>query len=83
MENAFFNYVSSVSSSLIMFSTVRYIIFISTLKSLKVLHFDEHNITIFLKRFEKQCDEYKIIEKKQEIKFFDYYIVSEQDVSSV
>ena len=34
-------------------------------KSLKTLHFDEHNITKFLKRFEKRCDEYKVIEKEQ------------------
>ena len=33
-------------------------------KSLKVLHFDKHNITNFFKCFEKQCDEYEVIEKK-------------------
>ena len=31
---------------------------------LKVLHFDEYNIIEFPERFEKQCDKYKIIEKK-------------------
>ena len=31
----------------------------------KTLHFDEHNITEFLERFEKQCNEYKVIEKKR------------------
>ena len=30
----------------------------------EALYFDEHNITKFLERFEKQYDEYKIIEKK-------------------
>ena len=30
----------------------------------ETLHFDKHNIIKFLKRFEKQCDEYKIINKK-------------------
>ena len=30
----------------------------------KALHFDEYNITKFLERFEKQCDECEIIEKK-------------------
>ena len=28
------------------------------------LHFDEHNIIEFLKRFDKRYDDYKIIEKK-------------------
>ena len=32
---------------------------------LKTLHFDEHNITKFLKRFEKQCDKYEIIDEKR------------------
>ena len=31
----------------------------------ETLHFDEHNITNFLEHFEKQCDEYEIIEKEQ------------------
>ena len=30
----------------------------------KTLHFDEHNITKFLERFEKQCDKYEIIENE-------------------
>ena len=30
----------------------------------KALHFDEHSITKFLEHFQKQCDEYEIIEKK-------------------
>ena len=33
-------------------------------KSSKTLRFDEYNITEFLEHFEKQCDEYKIIEKE-------------------
>ena len=33
-------------------------------KFLKSLHFDEYNSTKFLKRFEKQYDEYNIIDKK-------------------
>ena len=31
----------------------------------KTLHFDEHNITKFLKCFEKQHDKYEIINKKR------------------
>ena len=31
----------------------------------ETLHFDEHNITEFLERFEKQCNEYEIIEEKR------------------
>ena len=31
----------------------------------EALHFDEHNIIKFLKRFEKQCDEYEVIDKKR------------------
>ena len=34
-------------------------------KSSKALYLDEHYITKFLEHFEKQCYEYKIIEKKQ------------------
>ena len=73
-KNSSFIYISNVSSSLIMFATVRYIIFMLASRSSKVLHFDEHNITKFLERFEEQCDEYEIIEKKQWIKFFCYCI---------
>ena len=31
----------------------------------RALHFDEHNITEFFKRFEKQCNEYEIIKEKR------------------
>ena len=34
-------------------------------ESSEALHFDEHNITKFLKRFEKQCDKYEIIDEKR------------------
>ena len=44
--------------------------FILVSKSSKTLHFDEHNIIEFFKRVGKLCDEYKIIVKKEEIKFF-------------
>ena len=33
-------------------------------ESSETLHFNKYNITKFLKRFEKQCDKYEIIEKK-------------------
>ena len=39
--------------------------FMSASKFLKTLHFDEHNMTKFFKRFEKQYDEYAVIEKKK------------------
>ena len=39
-------------------------------ESSEILHFDKHNITKFLKRFEKQCDEYEIIEKSIELNSF-------------
>ena len=55
----------NVLSSLIIFLTVRYIIFMLTSESFETLHLNKHNITKFLKRFEKQCDEYEIIEKKR------------------
>ena len=64
LGNSFFIHISSVSFSLIMFSTVRYIMFMLAPRFSKILHFDEYNITKFLEHFEKQCDEYKIIEKK-------------------
>ena len=35
------------------------------LKSSEALHFDEHNIIKFLKRFKKLCNKYKIIVKKR------------------
>ena len=34
-------------------------------ESSEALHFNEHNITKFLKHFKKQCDEYKIIDEKR------------------
>ena len=34
-------------------------------ESFEILHFDEHNITKFLKCFEKQCDEYEVIDEKR------------------
>ena len=36
----------------------------------ETLHFDEHNIIEFLKRFEKLCDKYKIIVKNDELNSF-------------
>ena len=45
-----------------MSATVRYMMFMLASKSSETLHFDEHNITEFLERFEKQCDEYEVIE---------------------
>ena len=48
-------------------------IFIFASKSSETLHFDEHNIIEFLKRFKKLCNKYKIIVKKQWIKLFRYY----------
>ena len=63
--NSFFIHVSNVSLSLIMSATIQYMMFILVSKFSKTLHFDEHNITKSLERFEKQCDEYKVIEKKR------------------
>ena len=63
-RNSLFIHILSVSSSFIIFSTIQYIMFMLASKFLKVLHFDEHNITKFLKRFEKKYNEYEIIEKK-------------------
>ena len=34
-------------------------------ESSEALHFDEHNITKFLKRFEKHCNEYEVINEKR------------------
>ena len=72
-STSFFN-ISSVLFSLIISLTVLYIIFIFVFKSSKTLHFDEHNITKFLKRLKKQCNEYKIIEKKRWIKLSRYCV---------
>ena len=64
-ENSSFIYISSVLFLLIMFVTVRYMMFMSALKFSETLHFDEHSITKFLEHFEKQYDEYEITEKKR------------------
>ena len=72
-STSFFN-ILNVSFSLIMFSIVWYIIFIIAFESSEALHFNKQNITKFLKRFEKQCDEYEIIEKKHWIKLSCYCI---------
>ena len=73
-RNTFFIYISSVLSPLIMFSIIQYMMSMFVPRFLKILHFDEHNITKFLERFEKQCDEYKIIEKKRWIKLLRYCV---------
>ena len=57
-----------------MSATVRYMMFMLASKFSKTLHFDEHNITKFLERFEKQCDEYEVIEKKRWIKLSRYCV---------
>ena len=49
-------------------------IFMLASKFSKTLHFNEHDITKFLEHFEKQCDKYKIIEKKWWIKLFRYCV---------
>ena len=59
-------------SSLVMLFAVWYIMLMSASKFFKALHFDEHNIIEFFKRFEKLCDEYKITVKKRWIKLFRY-----------
>ena len=69
-RNSLFIYILNVSFSLIMSATVRYIMFMLASKFSEALHFDEHNIIEFLERFEKQCDEYEVIEKKRWIKLF-------------
>ena len=40
-------------------------IFMLVSKFSETLHFDEHNITKFFEHFEKQCNEYEVIEEKQ------------------
>ena len=74
LRNTSFIYTSNVLSSLIISSTVQYMMFIFVSKFLEILHFDEHNITKFLERFEEQCDEYEVIEKKRWIKLFRYCV---------
>ena len=64
-NNSSFIHISNVLSPLIMFVTIRYMMFMLVSKFSKILHFDEHNITKFLEHFEKQCDEYEVIEKKR------------------
>ena len=54
------------------FFAVKYMMFMFILKFSKVLHFDEHNIIKFFKRFKKLCDKYKITVKKRWIKLFRY-----------
>ena len=73
-RNSSFIYISNVLFSLIMSATVRYMIFMFVSKFSETLHFDEHNITKFLERFEKQCNEYKVIEKEWWIKLFCYCV---------
>ena len=64
-KNTLFLHTLSTSFPLNMFSTIQYMMFMPAFESSETLHFDEHNITKFLKRFEKQCDEYEIINKKR------------------
>ena len=73
-RNSLFIYISSVSFSLIMSATVRYMMFIFVSKSSETLHFDKHNIIKFLECFEEQCNEYEIIEKKRWIKLSCYCV---------
>ena len=63
---------TSTFFSIAMFFAVRYMMFMFALRSSETLHFDEHNIIKFLKRFEKLCDEYKVTVKKRWIKLFYY-----------
>ena len=63
-RNSSFIHISNVSSSFIMFSTVWHTMFMLASKFSKALHFDKHNIIKFLKRFEEQYNEYKVIKKK-------------------
>ena len=44
---------------------VRYMMFMFVSKFSETLHFDEHNIIKFFKRFEKLCDEYKVAVKER------------------
>ena len=66
-----FSFIESLKMTiLISFSSiatsfaVKYMMFMFISKFSKMLHFNEHNIIKFLKRFEKLCDEYKIAVKK-------------------
>ena len=56
--------ISISFSSFVMLFAVRYIMLMFASKFFEALHFDEHNIIEFFKRFEKLCDEYEIIVKK-------------------
>ena len=64
-ENTPFFHILSTSSSLNISLTIRYIMFMSASEFSETLHFDKHNITKFLKYFEKQYDKYEIIDKKR------------------
>ena len=60
---------SKMTTSIFFFSiatpfAVKYMMFMFASKSSKTLHFDEHNIIEFFKRFEKLCDKYEIVVKK-------------------
>ena len=58
--------------SFVMLFAVQYIMLMFASKSSEALHFDEHNIIEFFKRFKKLCDEYKITVKKQWVKLSRY-----------
>ena len=58
--------------SIATFFAVKYMMFMFASKFSKMLHFDKHNIIKFFERFEKLCDEYEIVVKKQWIKFLWY-----------
>ena len=61
-------FFSSIATSF----AVKYIMFMLASKSSRALHFDEHNIIKFFKRFEELCDEYEVSVKKRWIKLFRY-----------
>ena len=62
-RNSSFIHISSVLFSLIMSAIVRYIMFILTLKFLKILHFDEYNIIKFLECFRNNVMNIKSLKK--------------------
>ena len=64
-KNTSFFHTSSTLFSLNMLSTIQYMMFMPVSEFSKALHFDEHNITKFLERFEKQCNEYEVIDEKR------------------
>ena len=63
---------TSIFFSIVISFAVRYMMFMSASKSSETLHFNEHNINEFLKRFEKLCDKYEVTVKKRWIKLFRY-----------